>query len=139
MTTLIYGDTTGEVPAALPGAGQLWLDGAALQAATGWEIKPEGICRDEVCIRVNDRPELLRQDASGTALDLAGFARLIGQPFAHEDAGDVWSFAPSVEQRRSALMELQAPDFTLPDLDSNLHSLSEQRGKKVVLALWASW
>ena len=32
-----------------------------------------------------------------------------------------------------------APDFTLPDLDGKLHSLSDYRGKKVVLMSWASW
>jgi alkyl hydroperoxide reductase subunit AhpC len=32
-----------------------------------------------------------------------------------------------------------APDFTLPDLDGNLHSLSDHRGEKVVLLSWASF
>lgn len=30
-----------------------------------------------------------------------------------------------------------APDFSLPDLDGNLHSLQEWRGKVVVLNLWS--
>ncbi|TAJ31410.1 MAG: redoxin domain-containing protein, partial [Reyranella sp.] len=34
---------------------------------------------------------------------------------------------------------LEAPDFTLPDLDGKTHSLAEQRGKKVLLVSWASW
>ncbi|TAK76433.1 MAG: redoxin domain-containing protein [Dehalococcoidia bacterium] len=34
---------------------------------------------------------------------------------------------------------LDAPDFELPDLDGRMHRLSDRRGKKVVLALWASW
>ncbi len=139
MTTIIYGDVASELSAAQTGAEQLWLSAAALQAATGWEIKPEGICRDEICITLNDRPSLLRQGPRGPELDLAGLAQLIGQPFAREDTPDVWYFAPSLEQRRNALIDLQAPDFTLPDLAGNPHSLSTQRGKKVVLALWASW
>jgi peroxiredoxin len=32
-----------------------------------------------------------------------------------------------------------APDFTLPDLDGRMHSLSDYRGKKVFLLAWASW
>lgn len=32
-----------------------------------------------------------------------------------------------------------APDFTLTDLDGNQVTLSEQRGKKVVLNFWATW
>jgi hypothetical protein len=27
----------------------------------------------------------------------------------------------------------------LPDLDGNLHRLSDYRGKKVLLSAWASW
>ncbi len=33
----------------------------------------------------------------------------------------------------------QSPDFTLPDLDGNPVSLSDYRGRKVILYVWASW
>jgi hypothetical protein len=139
MTTVIYRDVASDLPEAQSGADQLWLPAATLKAATGWEIKPEGICRDDLCITVHDRPELLRQGPRGQELDLAGFARLIDQPVAHEESPAVWYFGPSLEERREALLDLEAPDFTLPDLAGAPHSLSEQRGKKVALALWASW
>ena len=32
-----------------------------------------------------------------------------------------------------------APDFTLPSLDGRRVSLSDYRGKRVVLFTWASW
>ena len=32
-----------------------------------------------------------------------------------------------------------APDFTLPTLDGGKVSLSDYRGKKVVVFMWASW
>ena len=37
--------------------------------------------------------------------------------------------------RRITMLEIgtQAPDFTLPDQNGNMHSLSEYRGKKVIL------
>ena len=41
--------------------------------------------------------------------------------------------------RAAALASLQAPDFTLPDLSGRPHSLSAQRGKKVLLVAYASW
>ena len=43
-----------------------------------------------------------------------------------------------IESQR-VFYDLRAPDFTLPDLAGEYHSFSAQRGKKVVLALWASW
>jgi hypothetical protein len=45
----------------------------------------------------------------------------------------------SAAERAKALASLEAPDFTLPDLDGRPHSLSEYRGKKVLLVAYASW
>ena len=32
-----------------------------------------------------------------------------------------------------------APDFTLSDIDGNVHTLRDYRGKNVVVVVWASW
>jgi AhpC/TSA family len=45
----------------------------------------------------------------------------------------------SAQARAARLASLQAPDFTLPDLDGRPHSLSQHRGKKVLLIAYASW
>ena len=42
-------------------------------------------------------------------------------------------------ERAAALASLEAPDFTLPDLDGRPHALSAHRGKKVLLVAYASW
>ena len=42
----------------------------ALAAHTGWTLKPEGLCRGEMCVPVRDRAAL--GDADG--IDLAAFA-----------------------------------------------------------------
>lgn len=41
--------------------------------------------------------------------------------------------------RAARLASLQAPDFSLPDLAGRTHSLSEHRGKKILLVAYASW
>lgn len=35
--------------------------------------------------------------------------------------------------------ELDAPDFTLKDMDGNVHKLSDYRGKPVIINFWATW
>jgi hypothetical protein len=81
--------------------------------------------------------EFLRERA--TRFNLAALARLLGQPVVHEDAHGVWSFGESAHARSEAMRSLRAPDFTLPDLEGRLHSLTDYRGKKVFLVFWASW
>ena len=34
---------------------------------------------------------------------------------------------------------LKTVDFTLPDIDGNLHSLSDYRGEWVIVNFWATW
>jgi len=77
--------------------------------------------------------------AHGSQFNLAAFAGLLNQPAVHDDTHGVWFFAEAASSRSDALRSLQAPDFTLPDLDGTLHSLSAYRGKKILLVSWASW
>ena len=139
--TIIYGEATATVANARQAGEDLWLAASDLTASTGWEIKPEGICRDEVCIPVpaDKATALLKEEGAATWLNLAEFARFVGQPYAHDDEHSMWYFGAAPEELRSQLLSLEAPDFTLPDLDGKQHSLSDHRGKKVLLMLWASW
>jgi hypothetical protein len=54
-------------------------------------------------------------------------------------AGEVWVLGTNAANRSSALASLEAPDFALQDLAGATFTLSQQRGKKVLLATWASW
>ena len=53
--------------------------------------------------------------------------------------GDVWFLGEGAQQRNDAMLSLEAPDFTLPDFQGNLHSLSDFRRQRVLLITWASW
>ncbi len=82
---------------------------------------------------------LLAEREGASWLDVAGFAGYVGQTMAKDEATSTWYFGPGPEERRGQLEMLDAPDFELPDLDGRMHKLSDHRGKKVLLALWASW
>jgi hypothetical protein len=106
---------------------------ADAETLTGWTLKPEGMCRDELCVP-------LAADARvGGSVDLAAFWRTLGHPVVSDKPGNVWVLGTAAETRVTALAGLDAPDFTLPDLAGVPHRLSELRGKKVFLTTWASW
>ncbi len=108
----------------------LWLSAEDAERATGWTLKPEGMCHEDVCVPM---------PISDQRVDVAAFWRKIGRPVVHDAAEETWVLGTSAEQRNDALDGLLAPDFTLPDLAGVPHSLSALRGNKVFLCTWASW
>jgi len=139
--TIIYEDKPIQTINAWTEGDNLWLSLPDLAKTTGWELKPEGVCRDELCVPIPaGRAEaFLHKEGSEDWLNLSEFARYIEQPFAVDTEHGVWSFGSRPEERQSRLTGSVAPDFTLPDLEGKRHSLSDFRGKKVLLALWATW
>jgi len=142
-STVIYDDIATELSAQSE-AGNLWIWSGDLARATRFELKPQGLCRGGVCYPLPQASslsmlsEFLRDDSGKSWFNLTAFARLTGQPVAHDTARSTWYFGVRSDQRQ-LLASLEAPDFTLPDIDGNLHSRSDFRGKKVFLVTWASW
>ncbi len=66
-------------------------------------------------------------------------AREGGRPVALDEAEGAAYLGVSAEDRGRRLASLEAPDFTLPDLDGRVHSLSDHRGAKVFLVAYGSW
>jgi hypothetical protein len=139
-TTVVYDDVATAVTAASDTADQLWISTADLTRATRFELKPQGVCRNELCFPVPKArsAEFVRKSSSKTFFNLVAFAQLVNQPVAHDAKLSTWYFGLRSDQR-DGLASLQAPDFTLPDMAGKTHSLSEFRGKKVLLVTWASW
>jgi hypothetical protein len=100
---------------------------------TGWDVKPEGACRGQMCVPLP--PEAGAE--SGT-LDVAVVAGRLGMPLVHDEASGVWAVGPAAVNGR-ALPSAVAPDLVLPDVDGREFRLSSLRGQKVVLVAWASW
>jgi hypothetical protein len=114
VITVLHEQRETRLPDAIAHGDELWLDHAAIEQATGWSWKAEGLCHADVCVPL---PRVQADKfARGGRLNVAAMWRHSGQP-----------------------ATLQAPDFTLPDLDGRLHSLSSCSGRKVFLATWASW
>jgi hypothetical protein len=111
----------------------LWMSAADAGKVTGWTLKPEGMCRDERCV------PLPAAAVKGGDVDVEAFWQRLGGPVIASQEGDVWALGAPADERNAALEGLQAPDFTLPDVDGKPRTLSELRGKKVFLATWASW
>lgn len=111
----------------------LWMSAADAERVTGWTLKPEGMCLAERCV------PLPAAAVKGSRVDVDAFWKKLGGPVIAAEGGEVWSLGTPADERNAALEGLQAPDFTLPDVDGTPRTLSQLRGKKVFLATWASW
>jgi len=136
---IIYGGKVAHPASAKAEGNNLWLSSSDLRAASGWELKPEGACKGDVCIPIPPAREAEFVRDGGKSFNLATFARHLSQPIVHDDRNGVWYFGEAASNRGATLRSLDAPDFELPDLDGKMHRLSDYRGKKVLLAAWASW
>ncbi|MFT4561163.1 MAG: hypothetical protein ACI9BW_000903 [Gammaproteobacteria bacterium] len=115
----------------------LWLKAADVEAAIGWTLKPQGLCQGEVCVPL---PHSNTDNfVNGDDVNVAEWWRLMDRPVLHDNAGATWMLGAGANQRAEVLNTLEAPDFTLPDLDGKMHSLSDYRGKRVFLTTWSSW
>ena len=129
--TLVDDGRTSVVDARIDGA--VRLSAEAIHDALGWEITEDGLCREGLCVPA---PQKLA-DADG--VDLHALAGALGRPLALDvDERVAWLGVGAAERAR-ALRALTAPDFALRDLDGRVHRLSEHRGEKVLLVVWASW
>lgn len=133
-TTILYDERVTEGVNAKVVGEHLWLAPGDLHKATGWKLETEGLCKGDACVRANTT----WLDADGR-VDLTAFAGHLGQPITREDSAGAWAFGDGVNTRRDTISSLAAPDFTLPDIDGKLHSLSDYRGKKVFMYSWGSY
>ncbi len=99
---------------------------------TGWEPKPEGLCRGEVCVPA---PGSLRADGT---LDVTVAAERLGMPVVHDAEHGVWSVGPATATGR-ALSTAIAADPELTTRDGNPFKLSALHGRKVLLVAWSSY
>ena len=101
---------------------------ADFERRSGWHVRPEGLCRDDLCLPLP--PAAL----DGDEIDLS---QLTGMPAVHDPEAGLWALGPPTSGH--ALSSARAPEVVLPDLDGQPFDLATLRGSKVLLLAWASW
>jgi hypothetical protein len=112
---------------------RLDLTAEEFEELTGWEIKPEGACLDDVCVALPP----LDADAEGR-VDVTVVAERLGMPVAHDETHGLWALGPRSGDRH-VLDSVRMPELVLPDFAGNAFDVASLRGRKVVLMAWASW
>ena len=120
MTTILKDNRIEHLHGARVAQGDLWLP------ADEWS-------------RIIDEAPLTGGPARDGTMNVSAHWRSQQRPVLSDASEDVFVLGASAAERRQALESLQAPDFTLPDLNGAPHCLSDFRGKKVFLASWSSW
>ncbi|CAB4897794.1 unannotated protein [freshwater metagenome] len=116
--------------------GSRWLmQPDAFQSLTGWTLKPEGLCRGDVCAPIYHRDKVL---ADGL-IDLQEAAPIIGLSVVTDPDRGVAALTASAPARAQEMISLQAPDFTLSNLAGEPVSLHDFNRRKVLLLAWSSW
>jgi hypothetical protein len=108
------------------------IDPATFARDTGWDPKPHGLCRAEVCVPA---PGSVRVDGT---LDLEVAARRLGMPIVHDVEHHVYAVGPATNSGH-ALITADAADPELVTRHGKPFRLSSLHGRKVLLVAWASY
>src|SRR3954453_9009331 len=83
-----------------------------LGEATGWTLKPEGLCRGAGCVQTSMWPELTEEGRG----DLAVFPRLTEQLLVVDADEAGAALEPGAGRRASELSSLRAPVFSIQSI-----------------------
>ena len=108
------------------------ISAAEFARETGWDPKPEGLCRGEVCVPA---PGARRPDGT---IDVDVAAARLGMPVVRDDDHGVVAIGPGTTTGHT-LSTAVAADPELIDRDGNPFRLSALHGRKVLLVAWASY
>jgi hypothetical protein len=104
------------------------IDAEQFGAGTGWAIKPEGACKGDVCVPLDQ----------SNGFSLSSTAERLRMATVHDEKAGLWALGPESLGDR-ALVSAVAPELILNDLNGREFRLSSLRGKKVVIVSWAPY
>jgi len=107
----------------------LEVDPAELLRRTGWEIKPEGACKANLCVPM--------PGAAGAALNAELLAERLQMALVEDPDHGLWALGP--ESGGRALTSAVFPELQLPDWHGEDFDFRSLRGQKIFLLAWASW
>ena len=135
MTQLTVIDESGSHSFGQVGFGELGVSADDFARTTGWMLKPEGLCKGEICVPVRNTAAM----SDGAAIDVAEFARVTGRNMVIDASRNVVAMGEQASIRAASMATLDAPNFTLPDINENLVSLSDFANRKKLILAWSSW
>ena len=115
--------------------GEFAVSLADFARATGWQLKPQGLCIDEICVPVRESNRL----TDGTSIDLVEFAQVTQQNIVFDRQRQVAALGERADSRSDSMSSLLAPDFKLPDIHGRQVSFSDFNRRKRLLLAWSSW
>ena len=140
-TTVLFNDRVVEIEETLADPNDLWVAPEDLTRITGFVLKPEGACLDEICILVDQSKDnaMMVTRQGRPWFNVTELARKLGQAYVGDHETNLWSFGEIPATRTAFLDGAIAPDFALKDRQGKTVHLSDFRGKKVLIVTWASW
>lgn len=129
MTTLTVIDEREVCVDATVDEGRVRISADDLASVTGWELKPEGLCRGPVCVPFKSDTELV---------DLNAFAQALGRSFVFDAEGEVAAIAGDPMGSQGGL-KASIDELELPNVDGETIRMSDFAGRKRLLIAWASW
>ena len=112
-----------------------FIDAGDVELIFGWEVKSEGLCKNDACIPLPNQHGI--EDEGH--LHLGQVAKLIGHPTLIDSETQTVVIGQPSAVRSSALKDRIAPDFKLPDIHGIDRALSDWAGKKRLLVAFSSW
>lgn len=101
-------------------------------ATTGWEAKPQGMCRGEVCVPA---PGAL----DNGVVNVEAATERLGMPIVHDAERGVWSLGAATATGRTLATAVAQFPSSLIDAMGRGFDFASLRGRRIIMIAWASW